>query len=87
MFHVALVLAAAMVVTAVVDIAQGRVPLVNEALHIPELFSVLFLWLLARPANVEPTTGGPAPAPSWDLDPSEEHEAQVHQLPRRPRDS
>lgn len=49
MFHVALVLAAAMVVTAVVDIAQGRVPLVNEALHIPELFSVLFLWLLTRP--------------------------------------
>jgi predicted anti-sigma-YlaC factor YlaD len=51
MLQVALVLAAAMVVTAVVDIAQGRVPLVNEAIHIPELFSLLFLWLLARPPS------------------------------------
>lgn len=87
MFHVALVLAAAMVVTAVVDIAQGRVPLVNEALHIPELFSVLFLWLLARPARVTVPDDGPAQVPTWDPDPSEEHEAQVHELPRRPRDS
>lgn len=57
MFHVALVLAAAMLVTALVDIAQGRVPLVNEALHIPELLSVLFLWILARPL---PVVDGPA---------------------------
>jgi hypothetical protein len=40
-----------MVVAATVDIAQGRVPLVNEAIHIPELFSLLFLWLLTRPPS------------------------------------
>lgn len=58
MLQVAVVLAAAMIVTAVVDIAQGRVPLVSETIHIPELFSLLFLWLLARPPR--------EPAPSDD---------------------
>jgi predicted anti-sigma-YlaC factor YlaD len=87
MFHVALVLAAAMVVTAVVDIAQGRVPLINEALHIPELFSVLFLWLLARPRadGLAPTSSAPvATTPVWSADaPPDGHEAEVRQL--RPR--
>jgi predicted anti-sigma-YlaC factor YlaD len=82
MFHVALVLAAAMVVTAIVDIAQGRIPLVNETVHIPELFSVLFLWILARPRPATPD------APQLDLPQSDgedsEHEgAEVR--PLRPR--
>jgi predicted anti-sigma-YlaC factor YlaD len=44
---VAAVLAFAMSITAVVDIAQGRVPLVGETLHLPEIVSVLLVWLLA----------------------------------------
>ena len=89
MFHVAIVLAAGMVVTAVVDIAQGRVPLVNEALHIPELFSVLFLWLLARPRPDAPASAGPADAGPGDTGLGDTvHDdadvAEVHQLrPRR----
>jgi predicted anti-sigma-YlaC factor YlaD len=59
MLQVALVLAAAMVVAATVDIAQGRVPLVNEAIHIPELFSLLFLWLLTRPPGKPRDDQGP----------------------------
>ncbi len=49
MLHVAAVLAAAMVLIAVVDVAQGRVPLLGESTHLPEILSVWFLWILARP--------------------------------------
>lgn len=87
MFHVALVLAAAMVVTAVVDIAQGRVPLINEAVHIPELFSVLFLWLLARPAKSTSAEPRSSDAVAWTEDSSTVHEAEVHQLRPRSRDT
>jgi hypothetical protein len=45
-----MVLAGALFLSAAFDIAQGHVPLLDEALHIPELLSVLFVWLLARPA-------------------------------------
>jgi predicted anti-sigma-YlaC factor YlaD len=44
---VAAMLALAMTITAVVDIAQGRIPLVGETLHIPEILSVVLVWLLA----------------------------------------
>lgn len=47
---VAAVLAGALLITAVVDLGRGVVPLVNEATHIPELISVVLLWLLAVPA-------------------------------------
>ena len=50
MLPVAMVLAGALLVTAVVDAAQGRVPLVGEAGHLPEVLSVVLVWLLARPA-------------------------------------
>lgn len=50
---VAGVLAAALLVTAVADLAAGRAPLVGEAMHIPEVVSVVVVWLLA------------APRPSW----------------------
>ena len=49
MLPVAVVVAGALLVTAVVDGAQGRVPLAGEALHVPEIVSVVVIWLLARP--------------------------------------
>lgn len=45
----AAVLGGALAITAVVDLAAGRVPLVGEALHLPELVSVFVLWRMARP--------------------------------------
>ena len=51
MLPVALVLAGAIAVTAVIDVIEGRIPLVGEAAHIPEILSVWFVWLLARPAR------------------------------------
>ncbi len=46
---VSIVLAGALLITAVVDLVEGNVPLLGEAVHIPELISVLLVWLLARP--------------------------------------
>jgi predicted anti-sigma-YlaC factor YlaD len=46
---VAAVLAGALLITAAVDIAQGRAPLVGETVHIPEILSVGLVWLLAAP--------------------------------------
>lgn len=54
MLPVAAVLAGALLVTAVVDLFTGSVPLVNEALHLPELISVVLVWLLAVPARRRP---------------------------------
>jgi len=51
MLPVAVVLAVTLLVTAIVDMAAGRVPLLTEARHIPELLSVLLLWLMALPAR------------------------------------
>lgn len=50
MLPVAVTLGLALVITAVVDVIDGQVPFVNEALHIPELVSVLLVWLLSVPA-------------------------------------
>ena len=36
---------------AVGDIAAGTIPLVNEATHLPELVSVVLVWLLAAPSR------------------------------------
>lgn len=47
---VAAVLAGAMVLTAAVDLANGRIPLLGEAVHIPEVLSVVLVWLLAVPS-------------------------------------
>ena len=59
---VAAVPAGALFVTAVVDLATGTVPFINETLHIPELLSVLLVWLLAVPSPRRPvridTAGG-----------------------------
>ena len=61
MLPVAAVLAGALVITAVVDMANGRVPLVGEAQHLPELLSVVLVWLLAVPA---PRRTAPVDRPS-----------------------
>jgi hypothetical protein len=45
---VSVVLAAAIGITALSDLIQGKIPLVGEALHVPELLSVILVWLLAR---------------------------------------
>jgi predicted anti-sigma-YlaC factor YlaD len=49
MLPVAAVLAGALFITATIDLLNGRVPLLSEATHLPELISVLLLWLLANP--------------------------------------
>ncbi len=46
---VAATLAGALVITGVVDVLYGRAPLSGEALHIPEVISVVLVWLLAVP--------------------------------------
>lgn len=50
MLPVSITLAFALAITAVVDVLEGQVPFVNEALHGPELVSVLLVWLLSVPA-------------------------------------
>ncbi|MEA3185200.1 MAG: hypothetical protein QOJ74_1677 [Ilumatobacteraceae bacterium] len=52
---VALVLAGAQVIAAVVDLTSGRIPIVGEARHLPQVISVLLIWLLAVPS---PRRGG-----------------------------
>ena len=48
---VALVLAGAQVITAVVDLATGRIPLAGESSHLPQIISVFLIWLLAVPST------------------------------------
>jgi predicted anti-sigma-YlaC factor YlaD len=48
---VALVLAAAQVIGATVDLATGRIPLVGEARHLPQIISVFLIWFLAVPST------------------------------------
>jgi predicted anti-sigma-YlaC factor YlaD len=64
MLPVAAVLAGALVITAVVDLVEGRVPLVGEAQHLPEVLSVVLVWLLAVPPTRRSTTAGTGPRPS-----------------------
>lgn len=47
---VAAVLAGALLITATFDLARGAVPLTGETTHIPEVVSVVLVWLLAVPA-------------------------------------
>jgi predicted anti-sigma-YlaC factor YlaD len=53
MLPVAAVLAAALLITAVADVLDGVIPLVNETGHLPEILSVPLLWLLASPGPVD----------------------------------
>jgi len=51
---VALVLAGAQVLGAIVDLATGRIPLVTETRHIPQVISVFLIWFLAVPSRSRP---------------------------------
>jgi predicted anti-sigma-YlaC factor YlaD len=51
---VSVVLAAAIGITAISDLTRGKIPLVGEVLHLPELLSVILVWLLARRTTVRP---------------------------------
>lgn len=48
---VALVLAGAQVLGAIVDLATGRIPIVGEARHLPQIISVFLIWFLAVPTG------------------------------------
>lgn len=50
MLPVAFVVAAALAITAVLDATEGRVTFIAEGKHLPELCSVVLLWILARPS-------------------------------------
>ena len=63
MLPVAAVLAGALLITAVVDLADGRIPLTGEAQHLPEVLSVVLVSLLAVPAPRRATSRTPAPPP------------------------
>ncbi len=56
MLPVAAVLAGALLITAVVDLLNGTVPLTGEATHLPELISVILIWLLAVPSHRRATS-------------------------------
>lgn len=45
---VAVVVSGALAVTAIIDVIEGHVPFVHEAVHLPELISVVAIWTLAR---------------------------------------
>jgi len=62
MLPAAAVLAGALVITAVVDLVDGRVPLVGESQHLPEILSVVLIWLLAVPSPRRAATSSAAPA-------------------------
>lgn len=55
MLPVATTLAFALAITALFDVMDRQVPLAGEALHVPELLSVLLLWLLSVPALHSPS--------------------------------
>lgn len=56
MLPVAAVLAGALFVTALIDLFSGRVPLLGEATHLPELISVLLIWMLVVPRSPKVNT-------------------------------
>jgi predicted anti-sigma-YlaC factor YlaD len=51
MLPVAAVLAGALLITAIVDLADGAVPLVGEAQHLADVVSVALIWLLTAPTT------------------------------------
>ena len=64
MLPVAAVLAGALVITALVDLFDGRIPLVGEAQHLPEVLSVVLVWLLAIPSPRRTARRSGPPLPS-----------------------
>ena len=60
---VALVLAGAQVLGAIVDLATGRIPLVTETRHIPQVISVFLIWFLAVPSRSRPDSSSKPAGP------------------------
>jgi predicted anti-sigma-YlaC factor YlaD len=75
MLPVAAVLAGALLIGAVVDLVQGRVPIVDEMLHVPELVSVVLLWLLAAPGRRRRATAAAPPGLRAVREPGDHHRA------------
>lgn len=63
LFPVALMAAAALVLTAVLDAAEGQVTILSERQHLPELAALILVWLLARGTSRRPAEPATAPAP------------------------
>ena len=51
MMPIAMVLAVALTLGAIFDLAEGRIPLIGEARHIPEVVSAGLLWLMGAPSG------------------------------------
>ncbi len=49
MLPVSLVLAGMLVISAVFDLINGEIPLIGETQHLPELLSVLLIWMMTVP--------------------------------------
>lgn len=63
MLPVTVILGLTLVLGAIFDVIGGRVPLLTEARHVPELISVWMIWLLAKPTRVaQAATSGKSPA-------------------------
>jgi predicted anti-sigma-YlaC factor YlaD len=72
---VACVLAGALVITAVIDLANGNIPFLGEALHLPEILSVGLVWALAVPTRKRPSPGVRPSPPRLTLVDKAEREA------------
>jgi predicted anti-sigma-YlaC factor YlaD len=66
MLPVAAVLAGALVIGSAVDLAQRRIPLLDETAHLPELVSVVLVWLIAGSSS-RPGRAARAEAPAPTL--------------------
>lgn len=56
MLPLAAALAGCLAISAVIDIAEGRVPAVTEMHHIPEIVGLVLVWLLAMPKHLPSLT-------------------------------
>lgn len=43
--------AAALSITAIIDLVNGQIPLLGEASHIPEIIGAVLVWMLANPSS------------------------------------
>ena len=64
MLPVTIILGLTLALGAVFDVVGGQVPLFTEARHIPELISIIMIWVLARPVQVA-ANGSRKSTSSW----------------------
>ena len=61
MMPVTIILGLTLALGAVFDVVGGQVPLLTEARHIPEIISVVMIWMLAKPVrNADPISATPS---------------------------